>query len=57
MLYHQNIACPQEKLTELMGTGGYSQEVYTYSFEDNGNTVVIFAPSENSAIDTIVKNY
>lgn len=48
---------PRE-INGIDGYGGYSEKVYTYAFEDNGNTVVILAPSKDSAIlDTIVKDY
>lgn len=48
---------PRE-INGIEGYGGYSEKVYTYAFEDNGNTVVILAPNKDSSIlDTIVKDY
>lgn len=48
---------PRE-INGIDGYGGYSQKVYTYTFEDNGNTIVIFAPSKDSPVlDIIVKDY
>lgn len=40
------------------GYGGYTQKIYEYVFVDNGDTVVILAPSADSDIlNTIVKDY
>lgn len=40
------------------GYGGYSQKVYEYGFVDNGDTVVILAPSADSdVLNTVVKDY
>ena len=46
------------KINGIDGYGGYAHKTYNYAFVDNGNTVVIIAPSENSTVlDTIVKDY
>ena len=48
---------PRE-INGIAGYGGYSQKVYTYIFEDNGNTVAIIAPSKDSSVlETVVKDY
>lgn len=58
-----NVVASQDGLSPreingISGFGGYSQNVYSYTYEDNGNTVVIMAPSENSPIlETVVKDY
>ena len=46
------------QINGINGYGGYAQKTYNYAFVDNGNTVVIIAPSKNSTVlDTIVKDY
>ena len=48
----------KREINGVSGYGGYSQKVYTYAFEDNGNTVVILAPSKDSPVlNTVVKDY
>ena len=53
----QDSLSPRE-INSISGYGGYSQKIYTYAFEDNGNTVVISASSKDSSVlKTVVKDY
>ena len=46
------------QINGINGYGGYAQKMYTYEYLDNGNTVVIVAPSKDSPIlETVVKDY